>query len=583
MMKRRAEEYAGGWNERNVNVQMVGARGIKLKAWSTSLQTGIGGMVALLLLVVVYQMGPLSGQEAEIRDALHLMPKVNAPTFNCSELGLKVEKEVVETQHYHEFRSAATCQSKLQQHCFRKNTRSEHFPPPKFIALLREYEVYHARCTDAAVGNLTDLAMAGEVPDGCKYLVWKEMDGMGNQLLSLACAFLYSLLTNRVMLISRESNMDLYLCNPFPSSSWLLPEDFPEERLRLQACRVFSYLNDTLETVQRKYASNFIPPSDLSSFIAAAPRHIHALITCCDSRRDHQFFCPMSQKLFAGSNWFFYASHEYTLPGFYFIPEFRMKLNDWFPRQDGFMHAVRYLLNPQSDVWMDIVRFYKENFDGINRKIGIQARAWEGNYDPSISRQISRCGVEQNLIPRTMADVSFNPTGATEEEERQEQLIGESHADISVLVSSLREEYRDDLAKEYHSHPNVENLTVNVVSASSEHLQQTGDVLHDRKAIIDIWLLSFMDDLVITPRSTFGSTASGMAGIVPLVFIHYGNDNVNEPACGRTNAVGPCFIIFPREQPCDLDLPRSSIFDPAQKVPEVKFCDFNLGLGVVNL
>ncbi|KAH7422338.1 hypothetical protein KP509_12G004200 [Ceratopteris richardii] len=466
----------------------------------------------------------------------------------------------------------------FQQHCFRKNSGPDHLPPQKFLSLLRDYEVQHARCT---VGqNLTHLAREGDVPEGCKYLVWKEMDGMGNQLLSLVCAFLYSLLTNRTMLISRQSHIDQFLCNPFPSSSWVLPADFPEMELRRGSTRVHAYLQKTLDAVNEKYGgSNTIPPSDLSSFIDAAPKRLYAFIICCDERRDHQFFCPTAQKLFSGVNWFFYHSHEYTLPGFYFIPEFRDKLNDWFPHHDGFMHTSRYLLNPHNFLWAEITQFYKQHMDGVPKQIGIQARSWRGDYQPSISQQISRCAVEQNLLPKAIAEAKLNVTEALEKGSIQS---GENrHIDVSVLVASLRGEYRDNLAMEYATHPNVDNLSVSVVSASNELRQKTGDPEHDEKAIADIWLLSFMHDLVTTPFSTFGSTASGMAGIVPLLFINYGDDKLNEPACGRTNAGGPCFIVYPKNQPCDLDPPRASIFDPDQKVPEVKMCAFNPGLGIV--
>ncbi|KAH7422343.1 hypothetical protein KP509_12G004400 [Ceratopteris richardii] len=497
---------------------------------------------------------------------------------DCSALGLKEQKVVFEAQHYHSLlanRSAgmSSCQSQFQQHCFRKNAGPETLPPPKFLALLRDYELRHARCTNDL--KLTEMALAGDVQDGCKYLVWKEMDGMGNQLLSLVCAFLYSLLTNRTMLISRESKIERYLCNPFPYSSWLLPDDFPEQKLRSSALRVHTYLRSTLDIVKSKFAgNNTIPPSNMSSFIADAPKWLHALIVCCDERRDHQFFCPTSQKLFSGTNWFFYLSHEYTLPGLYFIPDFRDKLNDWFPHRDGFMHTSRYLLNPHNYLWKQISDFYQQHLDAVPRQIGIQVRSWRGDYKPSISRQVSRCAVEQKLLPKTLAEAGNSMQGNMQNERPR-------HVEVSVLVASLRGEYRDELAREYATHTNVGDLSVDVVAASTELWQRTGDAQHDEKAIIDIWLLSFMHDLVTTPFSTFGSTASGMAGIVPLLFNHYGEDKVNEPACARTNAGGPCFIVYPRDQPCDLDPPSCSIGDPDKKVPEVRFCAFNPGLGIV--
>lgn len=567
------------WGFSNVPGIMKGMKG---KPWTASLQTAIAGVVSLLLLLLLYQSGIVfSGPDAEIREALQdNMVFVNGPSFNCSELNLQGDKTVVEDQHYHIFPSEPhlrnECQSKFQQHCFRKNTQAEHFPPPKFLSLLRHYEAYHERCTKGH--NLTALGIAGDTPPGCKYLVWNPMDGMGNQLLSLVCAFVYSLLTDRVMLIETSSHIDRYICDPFPLSSWILPSDFPESQLREHAKRVFSYLDETLANLQSKSSCNTIPPADLPSYIEAAPKHLHALIICCDARRDHQFFCPTAQKLFSGSNWFFYRSHEYTLPGFYFVPEFRDKLNDWFPHHDVFMHASRYLLNPVNTVWAQISEFYKAHMDGVDKQIGIQPRSWKGDYNPSISKQIARCAVEQKLLPDVLEGSKKAARNGTE---AAEDLENGRHVDVSVLVTSLRAEYRDNLALRYANHWNADNLNVDVLSASHEGFQKTGDTEHDSKAVIDIWLLSFAHDLVITPFSTFGSTASGMAGIVPLLFNNYGEDKVSEPACARTNAGGPCFIVFPRNQPCDLDPPRSSIFDPDLMVPEVKFCHYNPGLGIV--
>ncbi|KAI5073224.1 hypothetical protein GOP47_0011237 [Adiantum capillus-veneris] len=153
------------------------------------------------------------------------------------------------------------------------------------------------------------------------------------------------------------------------------------------------------------------------------------------------------------------------------------------------------------------------------------------------------------------------------------------YAQPGVGGTRVREEYMDNLALEYANHPTEGNLVVDVVFASNVGWQKTGEKQHDENAI---WLLSFMHELVITPFSTFGSTASGLAGNLPFLFIKYGLDKVLDPACGKTNAGGTCFIVYPKDQPCGLDPLRSSIFDPNEKVPEVKLCHFNPGLGIVS-
>lgn len=491
---------------------------------------------------------------------------VHTPTFNCSDIGLHPQG-VVEEQHYHTFPSHSnlknSCQSRYQQHCFRKNTTPKFFPPPKFLSVLREYEAYHERCTRGF--NLTSLAIDGKVPQNCTYLVWKSMDGMGNQLLSLVCAFIYSLLTNRAMLIATDSHIEQYFCNPFPFSSWVLPEEFPEAQLRSAAKRLFVYVNE----IEKKEKSACTVSNNLPKLIAEAPKHLQVFISCCDEARDHQFFCPTAQKLLSGVNWMFYQSHEYTLPAFYFVPEFRSTLNDWFPQKDVFMHGARYLLNPTNGLWSRITDVYKSQMDGAERQIGFQVRSWSGSYVPSVSKQILRCGVEQKLLPRPLEHVGASEVAMEKHRQR-----------IAVMVASLRSEYQQDLAADFANFTNSEGSLVNVFTASQEGSQKTGDRDHDEKAIIDIWLLSFMHDMVITPFSTFGSCASGLAGTIPLLFMNYEQDKLNEPACGRSNVAGPCFIKYPWNRPCYLDPARSSIFDPGFMLPEIKYCDLNPGLSI---
>ena len=61
----------------------------------------------------------------------------------------------------------------------------------------------------------------------CKYFVWISYNGLGNRVLTLTFAFLYALLTNRVLLVDQGMDMADLFYEPFPEKSWLLPVDFP--------------------------------------------------------------------------------------------------------------------------------------------------------------------------------------------------------------------------------------------------------------------------------------------------------------------------------------------------------------------
>lgn len=49
--------------------------------------------------------------------------------------------------------------------------------------------------------------------------------GLGNRLLAVVSVFLYSLLTNRTLLMPADGLMPSFLCEPFASTSWLMPAD----------------------------------------------------------------------------------------------------------------------------------------------------------------------------------------------------------------------------------------------------------------------------------------------------------------------------------------------------------------------
>ncbi|KAH7852090.1 hypothetical protein Vadar_020495 [Vaccinium darrowii] len=107
-----------------------------------------------------------------------------------------------------------------------------HNPSPYLISRLRSYEALHKRCgphTEPYNKTIELLKKSGKQtgPSDCNYVVWISFSGLGNRILTLASTFLYSLLTNRVLLVDRGADIADLFCEPFPDVSWLLPTDFP--------------------------------------------------------------------------------------------------------------------------------------------------------------------------------------------------------------------------------------------------------------------------------------------------------------------------------------------------------------------
>nr|ABF98557.1 hypothetical protein LOC_Os03g50800 [Oryza sativa Japonica Group] len=56
---------------------------------------------------------------------------------------------------------------------------------------------------------------------------WIGDGGLGNRILAAASAFLYAVLTARVLLVDTSNEMDELFSEPFPGTAWLLLRDFP--------------------------------------------------------------------------------------------------------------------------------------------------------------------------------------------------------------------------------------------------------------------------------------------------------------------------------------------------------------------
>ena len=98
----------------------------------------------------------------------------------------------------------------------------------------------------------------------------------------------------------------------------------------------------------------------------------------------------------------------------------------------------------------------------------------------------------------------------------EDKLLGPKSGSTAVLVTSLNEVYYQKLRNYYSDLPAEGPDYIGVHSPSNEEIQQFG-FDHDKKAWVDMYLLSLSDKLVTSPQSTFGYVAQALAGITPWV------------------------------------------------------------------
>ncbi|CAA7405861.1 unnamed protein product [Spirodela intermedia] len=407
----------------------------------------------------------------------------------------------------------SSCVSRYRLAAYRR--ASPYKPSPELVKSLRRFETLHRRCgphTAAYSKSVPQLESHSGSHAECKYLIWGPANGLGNMMISLASAFLYALLSERVLLIDRSRDLHALFCEPFPGSSWLLPPDFP--------LRPSSIFNDSdgrrLGRILRKKKST-------------ATGLVYAHLSHDYDDYDKRFFCESSQSFLREIPWVALRSDQYFSPALFLNPAYERRLSKVFPRKDTvFHHLGRYLFHPADAAWEVITGYYHDNLARATVKLGVQIRThFKGSIPVElVTRQILNCTWTENLLPKIPS-----PEGRP--------------SSIAVIVTSLYSVFLGALEDIYSGRAASTGVNVSFHQPSHEEQQQTGSEAHDVKALAEIYLLSTADALVTSAWSTFGYVANSLAGKTPWILI----SPRRLPACTRGASMEPCFH-FPPNYDC---------------------------------
>ncbi|KAK2634412.1 hypothetical protein Ddye_029204 [Dipteronia dyeriana] len=450
------------------------------------------------------------------------------------------------------------CLSRNQSVLYRKS--SPHKPSSYLVWKLGSYEELHKRCgphTDAYKRSIKQLKSGQIDPNSsdCKYVVWVGLAGLGNRMLSITSAFLYALLTDRVLLINQEYDMAGLFCEPFPNSSWILPEDFP---LRSKLRRFKQNFDHSYGKMLKDNEINYSMKDQ--SYLYLYLSHD------CD-RHDQLFFCDQDQALLSKVPWLIMKSNVYFLPPLFLMSSFDRELNRLFPdKETVFHHLGRYLFHPSDRVWGLITQYYKDNLANAEKRIGIQIRIFHTKTSPFgyVMDQILGCIKKERLLPEIDAEksIAFSSNNQTSR---------------VVLVTSLFRGYFEKLKKMYGEHPTKTGEVVAVYQPSHEGRQRSWWNSHNVQAWAEIYLLSLSDELVTSAWSTFGYVAQGLRGTRPLILYKI-DGTIPDPPCGRGVSMEPCY-----HAPPIFDCTAKTNVDIATLVPhEKKYkIKFQFGSGVL--
>ncbi|GJM98611.1 hypothetical protein PR202_ga15639 [Eleusine coracana subsp. coracana] len=426
-----------------------------------------------------------------------------------------------------------SCLSRYKSSLYRKRP-SPHSPSPYLVSRLRKYEALHRRCGPGTLAYDKSLSQLSASPHSlrlveCSYLVWTppssasgSPDHLGDRMLSLSSAFLYALLTHRVLLAHLTDDMAGLFCDPFPgASSWELPTNgFPLMRdltgLHRGSARSYGNLHAVVfgaDTTAGKNASQLLP--------SYAYAHLERDYQVPDQR----FFCDADQAVLARVNWLVLRSDQYFAPGLFLVPRFEDELRWMFPAPDTvFHHVARYLFHPSNSVWDLVVRYHASYMARFHHKIGVQIAdvLWNPVSTEEYIEQIAACTSQEKILPEVV-----DPDAA----------VAATSSSTAVVVSAAQPQFADWLNSMYPGHATVTGEAVSVLrlSVGKQHPQNV-------KALAEMFLQSFCDAQVVSGWSAAVYVSHGFAGVRPWMLLPPRNGS---PPCVRTASTEPCFHAPP--------------------------------------
>ncbi|KAF7107504.1 hypothetical protein CFC21_108121 [Triticum aestivum] len=458
-----------------------------------------------------------------------------------------------------------SCASRYQSVYYRKNmTRS---PTPYLIDRLRQQEALQRRCgpgTDAyrrASDRLKSGVKDVDTIDGCSYLVLLSYRGLGNRILAAASAFLYAMLTDRVLLVDRGKTMGDLFCEPFPGTTWLLPLDFP-----LQGYK------DLGEDAAESYG-NVTTLRNETGGSSSEHRFVYMHLDHAASVENKLAYCDDHRQFLHRVQWVVMRTDGYIAPILFLNPAYQQELHRMFPRKDSVFYIVsRYLLHPTNDVWGMVTRFYDSYLKNADERLGIQIRAFVKDDKPvqHILDQILACTSQERLLPGVLPSAGGAPPPPTTTAGARSK---------AVLVTGLNGWYHDSIREMYWRSASANGEVVSVHQPSREEHQRMFHRMQDMKALAEMYLLSMTDKIVTSGWSTFGYVGTALGGLTPYIMFKPEDQNpkVPDPPCKRAMSMEPC-----AQGPPYFECTRKEVdklLDTSNLVPHVRACeDMSWGL-----
>uniref|UniRef100_M8ATD2 Fucosyltransferase n=1 Tax=Aegilops tauschii TaxID=37682 RepID=M8ATD2_AEGTA len=512
-----------------------------------------------------------------------------------------------------------------EQSCISRYQSTSHLkklarsPSTHLVKRLREQEALQRRCgpgtsTSRRAAERLEPRRNGtgtthaEDDDDCKYLVLVPYRGLGNRILAMASAFLYAMLTDRVLLVHRGTSLPDLFCEPFQETSWLLPPDFPLRDLE----NLTGEVPESYRNLVREYGR--------AASVSELPYVFVDLDHAC-TYHDKLFYCDDHREFLHRAPWLVMRTDGYFVPALFLNPAYQEELDKLFPRKDSVFYLLaRYLFHPTNKVWGLITRFYDSYLKNSDERLGIQVRVFDGDTPfKHVLDQILACTSQEHLLPEVVAQDPGPPappagarskavlmtglsswyfesirgrywqsaTAAGEVEHLLPEVVAQDPGppastagarSKAVLMTGLSSWYFESIRGRYWQSATAAGEVVSVHQPSHEEHQLIGEATHDMKALAEMSRLSRPCAVATSGWSTFGYVGHGLGGLTPWIMFKPENLTTPDPPCRRAASMEPCL-----HGPPFYDCRARRGADTGKLVPHVRHCeDMSWGLKLVH-
>lgn len=437
----------------------------------------------------------------------------------------------------------------------RKSSKDADHANPAWQAVFREYAILHRTCT-SKIRNVTKYLQERITRTGCKFMVCDatEGSGLGNKMLVITSCFLYAVLTQRILLVPSSSLLCDIMCEPFEGSSWRIPDG---RVLGLGPSRDFFASVDSFLATR---GDDLLLQQHSKNVSAEVDMYATDVSDDWFFQPENRFYCPTEQSFLSNVTCIGVVGCQYTIPKLFSMPSFRPTLESLFPTRMVITDLLRSLMLPVDPIWREVEKVEAMQPDRADRRVGVQIRYFRGveafkKLHHGVDSRIKQCFLENGILPKQ----ERKPSG-----EVFHSIINtngkRSGNRITVFIASLHNSFEKSLTMDYLQNPPANGENVTIVQLSRK-LSQGYSVQDDEQAMMEMILLSFSDDIIVTPMSTFGGVAHAYGALrpwfvqIPPWFVENPN-NVSEPTgppCVRAQTIDTCSHLPEKQFDCPHD------------------------------